>query len=114
MEDFLMIVSCNLTQVFDPRGTFIYNFGRKGTEEGELCRPTGVAVTPEGRVIVADRDNHRMQIFSKEGKFISKFGSKGDGDGQLNDPHGVAVSRDGSVVVADFRNNRIQVFGGNN
>ena len=70
-----------------------------------------MAVSCEGHIIVADRDNHRIQIFSADGKFLHKFGWKGDGDGQLNDPHGLAITRDGSIVVADFRNNRVQVFG---
>lgn len=98
-------------QVFDSRGQFLFNFGKKGSLEGELLRPTGVAVSREGHIIVADRDNHRIQIFTADGNFLHKFGWKGDGDGQLNDPHGLAITRDGSIVVADFRNNRVQVFG---
>ena len=98
-------------QVFDSRGQFLFNFGKKGSMDGELLRPTGVAVSREGHIIVADRDNHRIQIFSGDGKYLQKFGCKGDGDGQLNDPHGLATTRDGSIVVADFRNNRVQVFG---
>jgi DNA-binding beta-propeller fold protein YncE len=67
-------------------------------------------VTLNGNIIVADRDNHRIQIFSSDGRFISKFGSKGDGEGQLNDPHGLALTPDGSICVADFRNNRVQII----
>ena len=98
-------------QVFDPRGRFMFNFGRKGSQDGELMRPTGVAVGHDGNIIVADRDNHRIQVFSSEGRFMTKFGTKGDGDGQLNDPHGLALTPEGNIVVADFRNNRVQLFG---
>ena len=87
------------------------HFGKKGSKDGELLRPTGVAVSCEGNIIVADRDNHRIQIFTCDGKFLHKFGCKGCSDGQLNDPHGLAVTKDGCIVVADFRNNRVQVFG---
>ena len=89
----------------------MFNFGRKGSQDGELLRPTGVAVTHSGAVIVADRDNHRIQVFSSDGRFLTKFGSKGDGSGQLNDPHGLALTPEANIVVADFRNNRVQVFG---
>ena len=98
-------------QVFDPRGRFMFNFGRKGSQDGELMRPTGVAVGHDGNIIVADRDNHRIQVFSSEGRFVTKFGTKGDGDGQLNDPHGLALTPEGNIIVADFRNNRVQLFG---
>ena len=98
-------------QVFDSRGRFLFNFGRKGSQDGELMRPTGVAVGHDGNIIVADRDNHRIQVFSSEGRFITKFGTKGDGDGQLNDPHGLALTPEGNIIVADFRNNRVQLFG---
>ena len=96
---------------FDSRGQFLFNFGKKGSMDGELLRPTGVAVSQEGHIIVPDRYNHRIQIFSGDGKYLQKFGCKGDGEGQLNDPHGLATTRDGSIVVAGFRNNRVQVFG---
>lgn len=98
-------------QVFDSRGRFLFNFGRKGSQDGELMRPTGVAVGHDGNIIVADRDNHRIQVFSSEGRFMTKFGTKGDGDGQLNDPHGLALTPEGNIIVADFRNNRVQLFG---
>ena len=90
----------------------MFNFGRKGNQDGELQRPTGVAVMQNGNIIVADRDNHRIQIFSSDGRFLSKFGSKGDGEGQLNDPHGLALTPDGNICVADFRNNRVQIIPG--
>lgn len=105
-----LILLSTFPQIFDSRGRFLFNFGRKGSQDGELLRPTGVAVTQNGNIIVADRDNHRIQIFSSDGRFISKFGSKGDGEGQLNDPHGLALTPEGNICVADFRNNRVQII----
>ena len=79
--------------------------------DGELLRPTGVAVSREGHIFVTDRCKYSIEIFNDDGKHLQKFDCKGDGEGQLNDPHGLATTRDGSIVVADFRNNRVQVFG---
>ena len=87
------------------------SYGRKGEKDGELQRPTGIAVDQKGRLIIADRDNHRIQVFAPSGEFLMKFGSKGEREGELNDPHGLAVLSDGRVAEADFRNNRIQLFG---
>ncbi len=86
------------------------SYGRKGEQDGELQRPTGIAVDQNGRLIIADRDNHRIQVFLPSGEFLMKFGSKGEKEGELNDPHGLAVLPDGRVAEADFRNNRIQLF----
>ena len=86
------------------------SYGRKGDNDGELLRPTGIAVDHKGRLFVADRDNHRIQVFTHGGDFFMKFGSKGDREGELNDPHGLAVLSDGKIAEADFRNNRIQIF----
>ncbi len=86
------------------------SYGRKGDQEGQLQRPTGIAVDQNGRLIVADRDNHRMQVFLSSGEFLTKFGAKGEKEGEFNDPHGLAVLTDGRVAEADFRNNRVQLF----
>ena len=32
--------------------------------------PHGVAVDPQGRVIVADSDNKRVSVFDKDGRFM--------------------------------------------
>ena len=97
-------------QVYDAEGNFRMSYGRKGEKDGELQRPTGIAVDQKGRLIVADRDNHRIQVFGPSGEFLLKFGSKGEREGELNDPHGLAVLSDGRIAEADFRNNRLQLF----
>jgi hypothetical protein len=38
---------------------------------GVLKQPWGIAVDREGRIIVADRGNHRVVIFSADGSFLS-------------------------------------------
>ena len=98
-------------QVYDAEGLFRVSYGRKGEQDGELQRPTGIAVDHKGRLVIADRDNHRIQVFSPSGEFLTKFGTKGEREGELNDPHGLAVLSDGRIAEADFRNNRVQLFG---
>ena len=96
--------------MFDGDSGFIRCFGSKGDKDGEFLRPTGIAIDTQGRLIVADRDNHRIQVLLESGEFYTKFGSKGDHESDLNDTHGVAVLSDGKIAAADFRNNRIQIF----
>ena len=45
--------------------------------EGQFTEPSGVAVTEENEIIVADTNNHRIQVFDKEGNFKFQFGEMG-------------------------------------
>ena len=51
----------------DPDGGFIRAWGRRGSGPGEFDTPHSVAVAPDGRVLVSDRHNHRIQIFDPDG-----------------------------------------------
>ena len=72
--------------------------------------PVGVAVSPNGSVLVADAANNTIQVFDAAGNFLFTFGSEGSDDGQFSFPKSVAVGPDGRIVVADEGNQRIQVF----
>ncbi len=64
-----------------------------------------------GRIIVCDFQNHRIQVFDEDGKFLMKFGSRGVNKGHFYFPWGVAIDqRRGRIVVADCENCRIQMF----
>ena len=85
-------------------------FGSEGGSSGQFQNPRGVAVDQEGRIIVVDQSNHRVQVMSHDGKMISKFGSHGSGDGQFKTPCGVAIDQEGHIIVADMRNHRVQAM----
>ena len=53
-----------------------------GTGPGEFSTPHGIWVDPQGQVLVADRENSRIQIFDREGGPITEW-RKG-----LYQPHG--------------------------
>ncbi|KAF4522049.1 hypothetical protein B566_EDAN004031 [Ephemera danica] len=91
-------------------GTPLCVFGREGEGDGELCRPWGVTCDKEGRIVLADRSNNRIQVFEADGRFRHKFGSQGCSPGQFDRPAGVSVDALGRIVVADKDNHRIQIF----
>ena len=58
------------------RQKMIYHckFGEFGILGGQFTEPSGVAVTPDNEIVVADTNNHRIQVFDKEGNFKFQFG----------------------------------------
>lgn len=82
--------------------------GGRGREEGEFDSPLGIAVAPDGRILVADTGNGRVQEFSRAGVFLVSIGSKGTGHGQFSQPNGIAVDGRGSIYVSEVGNHRVQ------
>jgi DNA-binding beta-propeller fold protein YncE len=83
-----------------PAGNTIFE-GGKGTGQGEFDSPTGIAVDPNGNILVADTGNGRIEKFSPTGTFLSIIGAKGGGHGQLADPNGIAIDRSGHIYGAE-------------
>ena len=54
----------NSIRVFSPEGNLLHTIGREGHLQGMFSKPTGVAITPNGRLVcVSDNVNNRLQIF---------------------------------------------------
>ncbi|MFN2274601.1 MAG: flippase activity-associated protein Agl23 [Anaerolineales bacterium] len=89
--------------------------GGPGAAPGELQAPRQIAFSADGKLVVADSDNHRIQIFSSSGEPLLAWGQYADAGlgpapgGTFNQPWGVAVS-DGDIFVADTWNHRIERF----
>jgi DNA-binding beta-propeller fold protein YncE len=91
--------------------TFSSNFGSTGSGEGQFVEPTGIAVNPvNGKLVVPDEGNNRVEVFNEEGKYLSQFGAKGGENGQFTQPRGAAVDASGNVWIVDTGNNRVQKF----
>jgi len=80
--------------VFDKNGKFLRVVGKAGTGPGEFRTPHALEFDSRGRLIVADRHNHRIQILTKEGKFISEY----DDFGRTS---GMAIDRNDVIYTAD-------------
>jgi DNA-binding beta-propeller fold protein YncE len=77
---------------------------------GRVQQPRGIAVSPDGDVLVADFGNNRIQAFASDLKFLRTWGSPGELPGQFKEPGAVAVGPNGEIYVADTWNHRVQVF----
>jgi DNA-binding beta-propeller fold protein YncE len=71
--------------------------------------PRDVAIDSQGRVIVTDSDNSRVQVFRRGGRFLAQWSGKTIAPAGF-DPIGVAVDASDHVYIADADNDRIEVF----
>lgn len=84
--------------------------GTKARRIGELtglAGPEGVAVTPDGRVVVSNTRNGTLAVF-RDSRLERTIGRPGAADGEFSNPHDVEAAADGSVYVVDSGNDRIQ------
>lgn len=56
---------------FSPKGRPLGSWGRIGSGAGEFMNAHAVWVQPDGRVVVADRENDRLQVFTGEGELVA-------------------------------------------
>jgi len=78
---------------FTRDGTFIMEWGRKGSGPGEFSEPHTIAMDSQGRLFVGDRENNRIQIFDQDGHHLDEWR-------QFGRPSGIAI-RDDTMYVAD-------------
>jgi DNA-binding beta-propeller fold protein YncE len=80
--------------VFDRNGKFLRVIGKTGTGPGEFRTPHALEFDSQGRLIVADRHNHRIQILTKDGKPVREY----DDFGRTS---GLAIDRNDVIYTAD-------------
>ena len=83
-----------------------------------LALPRDLELGPDGRLYIADTDNHRIRVIDLTTGIITTFAGNGQatfaGDGgnllaaSFSRPFGIAFDRDGNLYVADTFNNRIR------
>jgi hypothetical protein len=121
---------------FTTGGTFTGQIGSPGTGAGQLFGPRGVAVAPDGHLVVGDNGNSRMSEFTANGTFIRAWGFGvdtgadsfevctvastcqaglgGGAAGQLSTPGtgtaGIAVDANGNIFIADDGNERVAEY----
>jgi DNA-binding beta-propeller fold protein YncE len=58
---------------FDPKGRLLFSWGEPGTDPGCFNIPHNIATDADGRVYVADRENHRVQMFDEKGRYLAQL-----------------------------------------
>ncbi len=80
---------------FTADGKWVQSWGEPGTGPGQFHLPHAVQVTPDNRVMVADRENDRIQFFSPDGKYLDQWT-------HVQRPTDIYIDRDGLVYVSEL------------
>jgi len=87
-------------------GSFLFEFGSKGNQPCQFNYPLGVCIDNQGRIIVADTNNRRLQSFTHEGHRISSL------DCDSERPSAVAFDEHRGLI-AFTAGDRVHVIGAN-
>ena len=79
---------------FTAEGQLQMSWGNPGAAAGEFTTPHAVWIDAENRVLVADRENNRVQVFDREGTYLTEWHD-------LYHPMDICGYINGSVLVTD-------------
>jgi len=58
---------------FTAQGRHVKSWGEPGDLPGHFSLPHNLTVLPDGRVVVCDRENFRVQVFNEDGRFVDQW-----------------------------------------
>ena len=97
--------------IFDKEGKYVRQFGHHGYNPGELKGPVDVTYMNDDEILVAEKENHRIQQFIvNKGRHVNIFGLKGTGKAVFEDPSSISMDDQGQIVVTEIGNERVQVL----
>ncbi len=79
---------------FSASGEHMTTWGRPGSGPGEFTTPHAIWVDRADRVLVADRENNRVQLFDRDGRFLEEWGD-------FYRPMDIAEDDRGMILVTD-------------
>lgn len=83
-------------------GRFIKAWGDPGTGPGQFNTVHSIAIDRRSRVLVADRENARVQIFDLDGNFMGQWT-------HLGSPYALFITDDDRLYVADGVNRKVWI-----
>lgn len=76
-------------------GEYVKSWGGPGIEPGQFLRPHNIAVDDQDRVIVADREAHRVQVFDVDGNVLDVWNN-------IFMPNGLTIGHDGNIYIGEL------------
>lgn len=75
-------------------GTLKTSWGSPGSGPGQFHLPHSIAIDAQGRLLVADRANRRIQIFTPDGQYQGEWTGMGG-------PNDISRGKDGNFYIAE-------------
>ena len=93
----------------DQSGATKWAVGSKGSGRDQFKLPQGVCVLLDGRVVVADRGNNRLQVLNADtGAVLGTLARSGEEAWKF--PCGITTDAQGLIYVVEFGNHRVVVM----
>ncbi|XP_019621344.1 PREDICTED: tripartite motif-containing protein 3-like [Branchiostoma belcheri] len=96
-------VRSQAVQVYTQDGGKLFQFGGKGSGEGQLRLPMGICTDSSGHIFVSNRKNKRIDMFTSRGKFVRTVV-------RMKSPWGLACGPDRQLVVTHVRSHTITII----
>ena len=89
---------------FSPDAKHMFSWGEPGTAPGQFNLPHGVWIDRRGRLLVADRENDRVQIFDQDGRLLEVWRT------ELIGPAFFYVDDEDVVYIAEHNGGMISIL----
>ncbi len=89
---------------FSPQGKLLLSWGEPGVGPGEFNLPHGVWIDRYDRVLVADRENDRVQVFTQEGEYLETWPT------ELIGPALFYVDDDDAVYIPEHNSGMLSIL----
>ena len=83
-------------------GKYIKSWGEAGIDPGQFVRPHNIAVDENDRVLVADREAHRVQIFDSEVTVLDIWNN-------IYMPNGLTIGPDKNIYIGELNSEEMFV-----
>jgi DNA-binding beta-propeller fold protein YncE len=89
---------------FAADGSHLMSWGEPGTEPGQFRLPHAVWIDRKGRLLVADRENDRVQVFDQEGRLLHVWPT------EMVGPAVIYVDADDIVYIVEHNSGQLSVL----
>ena len=94
----------HVIKAFDSSNTFLYQFGKKGNQDGQFNGACGMCFDDSNNLLVCDYGNNRVQQFSLDGRFTGKTAIP------LQSPSEIVTAPDGRILVTSLKAYKIYIL----